>query len=316
MLADPDRRARLAIGLEGLALNPNQGWMQSLQSGIDTRAEDRRMNQTAQWLRSQPGGEQFAAYFEATGDAQGAFQGYLQSQQPVAGPDPTAAIQNYEYLLSQGVDAETAATQAFGGGGTSIDINTAPTGPQIGTIPQGYQLVQDPETGTSRMERIPGGPEDTTETRSLAELGYDTKFAIVNDEITNALDIVNESGNWAAGYGSALSALPNTPARELAAAITTIKANLGFEELQAMRDASPTGGALGQVTERELAYLQSVQGSLDQARGPEELAATLREIQQRREAFRREREQIMSGAGQAVQQTGVRRYNPETGQLE
>lgn len=87
-LSDPDRRARLAIGLEGLTLNPNEGWMQSMQGGIDTRREDARMNETAQWLRSQPGGEQFAAYYEATGDTQGAFNAYLQSQQPQAAPQP------------------------------------------------------------------------------------------------------------------------------------------------------------------------------------------------------------------------------------
>ena len=39
-----------------------------------------------------------------------------------------------------------------------------------------------------------------------------------------------------------------------------------------MRDASPTGGALGQVSERELGFLQSVFGSLDQSQSAEELA--------------------------------------------
>ena len=40
-----------------------------------------------------------------------------------------------------------------------------------------------------------------------------------------------------------------------------------------MRDASPTGGALGQVSERELGYLQSVLGSLEQSQTADELRA-------------------------------------------
>ena len=42
-----------------------------------------------------------------------------------------------------------------------------------------------------------------------------------------------------------------------------------------MRDASPTGGALGQVSERELGFLQSVFGSLDQSQTAEELQYNL-----------------------------------------
>ena len=46
-----------------------------------------------------------------------------------------------------------------------------------------------------------------------------------------------------------------------------------------MRDASPTGGALGQVSERELGFLQSVFGSLDQSQSAEELAYNIQLLQ-------------------------------------
>ena len=39
--------------------------------------------------------------------------------------------------------------------------------------------------------------------------------------------------------------------------LTTIRANIGFDRLQKMRDESPTGGALGQVALQELYALQS-----------------------------------------------------------
>jgi hypothetical protein len=52
-LGDPDKRARLAIGLEGLTLNPNKGNIAGLQAGIKGRATDARANKTAEWLRKQ-----------------------------------------------------------------------------------------------------------------------------------------------------------------------------------------------------------------------------------------------------------------------
>ena len=47
----------------------------------------------------------------------------------------------------------------------------------------------------------------------------------------------------------------------------TVVSNIGFERLQAMRDASPTGGALGQVSDNELRLLSSALGSLSQELG-------------------------------------------------
>jgi hypothetical protein len=56
-LADPDARARLAIALEGMTMNPNQAYMQALQEGVTTRRETKAAteakNKTAEWLRSQ-----------------------------------------------------------------------------------------------------------------------------------------------------------------------------------------------------------------------------------------------------------------------
>ena len=51
-LGDPDRRARLAIALEGMTLNPNQALIGQMQRGIETRAEKQQKNATAEWLRS------------------------------------------------------------------------------------------------------------------------------------------------------------------------------------------------------------------------------------------------------------------------
>jgi hypothetical protein len=47
-----DARARLAIGLEGMTLNPNQALIGQLQQGIESRETARQRNATVDWLRS------------------------------------------------------------------------------------------------------------------------------------------------------------------------------------------------------------------------------------------------------------------------
>lgn len=94
-------------------------------------------------------------------------------------------------------------------------------------------------------------------------------FEIKSNIVTNNIDKANEliDKGFATGYASYLSGAPNTDAGELRNVLDTIKANVGFDNLQKMRDNSPTGGALGQVSEMENRLLQAISGSLDPKQG-------------------------------------------------
>lgn len=81
-----------------------------------------------------------------------------------------------------------------------------------------------------------------------------------------------------AGWGAAMQFVPGSDGMALRDRLTTIKANIGFDKLQQMRAASPTGGALGQVAVQELVALQSSLGSLNQWSNPEVLRANLQKI--------------------------------------
>ena len=100
------------------------------------------------------------------------------------------------------------------------------------------------------------------------------------ETISRAKPLVTEG---TAGIGSFRALIPGTRAKDLQSLVETIRANIGFDQLQAMRDASPTGGALGQVSEREISFLQSVLANLELSQSPEQLSANLdiveREIQ-------------------------------------
>ena len=95
---------------------------------------------------------------------------------------------------------------------------------------------------------------------------------IVNDALNRIDPLLS---GWSTGYGSYLNMIPGTDAQKVKNLLATVKGNIGFDKLQAMRDASPTGGALGQVSERELSFLQSVFGSLEQDQSAEELRYNL-----------------------------------------
>jgi hypothetical protein len=69
-------------------------------------------------------------------------------------------------------------------------------------------------------------------------------------------------------------------ARDLAAALNTISGNIGFDKLAEMRANSPTGGALGNVSERELELLASVVASLDQGQSDEQVRANLLRVRE------------------------------------
>lgn len=123
------------------------------------------------------------------------------------------------------------------------------------------------------------------------------------DRIIGAVDsALNKVSGVTAGTGFA--ATPKsletiTGARDLAADLETIKANLGFAELQAMRAASPTGGALGQIAVQELVALQSTVASLDQAQSPAQLKEKLTQVRKHYENWKNTVTQAGSQDGDA-----------------
>jgi len=119
-----------------------------------------------------------------------------------------------------------------------------------------------------------------------------TKNKVMMGAIDRALATLDWDSTGLLGW--ATSSVPGTEAFKLKNFLTTIKANIGFDALQAMREASPTGGALGQVAVQELVALQATLGSLDQAQSPQEIRRVLQDVKnivafntkRRREAFR------------------------------
>lgn len=114
----------LAVGLNELRQQPSQAIPQIVAQGQERRRDARTANQTIEMLR-QRGREDLAAAVEAGAlsarDAVG-----LAYQQPEQ-PDQTAAMQNYNYLIGQGVSDQDALRMAFGGDAPTINVGDQET---------------------------------------------------------------------------------------------------------------------------------------------------------------------------------------------
>ena len=119
-------------------------------------------------------------------------------------------------------------------------------------------------------------------TESVGQLKSELALLPKKEFMTATIDkALAQAGPLSTGVGSIFSRFPGTPANNLQATVDTIKANIGFDELQEMRDASPTGGALGQVAVMELEMLQATLGNLSTAQSVDQFKATLQEIKAR-----------------------------------
>lgn len=137
--------------------------------------------------------------------------------------------------------------------------------------PSGYRYTAD-----GNLEPIPGGPKDMTGKNKAISESAEMKAKLVTQKVDEAL---GETGFFSTGLtGEVLGMIPGTGAYDLEATLDTIKANLGFNELQAMRQASPTGGALGQVAVRELEMLQATIASLKKGQSQAKLRNSLEQV--------------------------------------
>lgn len=254
----------------GYGYNPNATWGNVLQAILAPIAGRRREKKTEEKIR-----EAMEAQARAARDGKEAdFADYVRRKNFDAAledsrkgeEDPSEWEQYNRILEEQGPEAAQRfayfhgkdPNQAPQRGG--VTVNTGEKGPQYGGIPQGWMVVD------GRMVPVPGGPADqeaqaAEEAGEAAEANRAAKEDNVVDEIDHALGLL---GGGTAGVGGALMRnVPGSDAVDFEAAMNTVLGNVGFDRLQRMREESPTGGALGQVSERELALLTSTVAGYD-----------------------------------------------------
>jgi hypothetical protein len=104
----------------------------------------------------------------------------------------------------------------------------------------------------------------------------DDAFRRESDSMKAIENARSRAGFWTTGPVGAISKnIPGTWAYDLDKDVDTLRARVGFNELAAMRAASPTGGALGNVTEKELAMLQAAGSNLEVGQSGDQFRSNL-----------------------------------------
>lgn len=155
--------------------------------------------------------------------------------------------------------------------------------PQL-VVPRGISPTETPEyraqvAGAETAAReaakqaAKGSERDKTpEQKRISDFKFGETIGVIRRAI-------GDTNMLSAGLAEVTSGIAMTPALELASDLQTIKANIGFDKLQEMRELSPTGGALGQVAIQELEALQNSIASLDQKLSPDRLKSNLRKVE-------------------------------------
>lgn len=155
----------------------------------------------------------------------------------------------------------------------------------------GIQLSQA-EDGRVVANLVPGSPaEQKMETTLLEMDAGDQKLLKSYGSVSDHANVVKVNADRALQYlqsadagilmqtlRSGASRVPGTAAYDLWDALETIKNNVGIDELQRMRQSSPTGGAMGNVSDRDMATLTGTLGRLEVARDPVRLKEDLENL--------------------------------------
>jgi hypothetical protein len=334
---DVDRADRIRMGINGMLHNPNQGVAQATQGRMDDRREARKTqaaaataqqqaNRTAQWLAQQPGGQKYAEAIAA--GALPAGEALTMWRAASQGQEPTALMQNVEYIRQQNPGMSMQEALQMAKNGTTVNVNS---GSEVGTIPPGYELFNDPDTGARRLRPIVGGPVDTeqrqaAEAQERATQAQDSQQQTTDNVVLNQVGAIREmleNGGMfdlpeAGILGNALGRMGiNQEAVNMRNRLATLEGMVSFDQLAKMREASPTGGALGAISERELTLLSAQLGTLDQSSDPQTIMETLdllESVMRKADAYPNAGQFGFGGTSQAAPK--VKTYNPQTGRLE
>jgi hypothetical protein len=172
-------------------------------------------------------------------------------------------------------------------GADQVNVTVEGEGIETDKPAKGWQRITDYDdqgrVAGVHDEVIPGGTVDR-EYKGKARKSKNTLFSLeqqwkgVDSRIDDAIKMIEKGLVPVTGMWSIGSEVPGTPMYTMKTHLETIRANIGFDKLQDMRENSPTGGALGQVSEMENRLLQATRGSTDQALAGDQLMKNLRQI--------------------------------------
>lgn len=295
----PDDRVRATLSREWIARYSPLASIAELKPEMDAKMHLAiENNTTAMKLNMLAGAE--ARSFEALTQGMGA-DDKDKARRVKLGLDArpsSAAVQYKEVVGADGVsrlvavDPRGVGAQVIGDGrmyGTGVDGGAAqreaspdsggsPSQPNAFQSQTPFDAARDKAAGTKEAER----QAELIKTKPKRQMALRQAEIVSNRLSSDIDDLIGKVTAATAGPGGViLDKFPGTAATDLQSNLDSIKANIGFQTLQAMREASPTGGALGQVSDVEGRQLQAALGSLAIGQSPSQLIENLRKVKQR-----------------------------------
>lgn len=182
--------------------------------------------------------------------------------------------------------------------------NTAFTDPDAAMGARGKAMLdprvlatQEAAKGDVAVEALKAGAKANPDTPS------DYTVERANRTVQSVDELATKVSPFTTGVGSLLSYLPATDARNFDAELNTLKSNIMMNELTQMREASKTGGALGQVSDTEGKLLQSALGALDPKQSPAHFSEQLQKIRESITRWQKAKHVPVSGGQSRAQRT-------------
>jgi hypothetical protein len=145
---------------------------------------------------------------------------------------------------------------------------------------------KDKEAGTERTMFRRGnqiltpeqaGVQQSTVPNKADEAAASTAGTVI-ENVDRALDLKKNGTGTSGFWAPIMKGAGGSPANDLYTTVDTIKANVSFDTLSAMRKNSPTGGALGAVSDTELRLLAATAGSLDPSQSTPQFERNLNNV--------------------------------------
>jgi len=263
-VGNKERMLKLALAFNSMRLEPDQGLATALNDRLKTISKQGKANSTAEYLRNK-GRPDLADL--------------VLKNPELTTQALTEVRQSNKFKIMKGADLEKEygitglpAKQNFKYNTISGEISGIGQGNTvIQTVKpdKGYQFEYDDSGNIKRQVPIEKAP--TKEELKILDQQASAK-SIAGTVIVNAgnniADKLFGGNNFMPVTGTlggiTADLIGESDARVIKRNVEVLGANASIETLQNMRKQSPTGGALGNVTERELAMLKNSKGALDQ----------------------------------------------------
>jgi hypothetical protein len=282
--AEVERRQKLAQILMQNGQNTGNisDWTQALGAVLNTGAGVYQSKKAADGLaKGQQSANQALAQLLMGGDGQAAMSN------PYSAPD-AMKFQQQQKLLNE----RTAAAERLQR--SKIDAQNADPMRQLqmeklrkdiaapqgqDRVPMGYQMTPDGKG----LAPIPGGPADQKlqqgQMKEAARVeSIDAKIGRLEDAASDLKKHPGLTKVVGSVYGNYAPNIPGGEAANFAADLQSLKAQVAGNVIQEMRDASKTGGAVGQVTEKEWPLLMNMIASIDESQSVEQYQQRLDDL--------------------------------------